>query len=96
MGIASIARTEQVEVATKCRKFATSDLGIVNWDEIRMCLLSGQTETITKPERLTQLKSTRSVEGFGPSCCLALLFATLVFHAPDRQTCRIAAIGTNV
>jgi hypothetical protein len=42
MGIASIARTEQVEVATTCRKFATSDLGIVNCDEIRMCLLSGQ------------------------------------------------------
>jgi hypothetical protein len=71
-------------------------LGIVNCDEIRMCLLSGRTETITKPERLTQLKSTQSAESFGASCCSALLFATFVFHAPDRQTCRIAAIGTNV
>ncbi len=47
MGIASIARTEQVEVATTCRKFATSDLRIVNCDEIRMCLLSGRTTKIT-------------------------------------------------
>jgi hypothetical protein len=48
MGIASIARTEQVEVATTCRKFATSDLGIVNCDEIKMCLMSGQTLPITQ------------------------------------------------
>ena len=42
MGIVSIARTEQVEVATICRKFAISDLGIVNCDEVRMCLQSGR------------------------------------------------------
>jgi hypothetical protein len=64
MGIASIARTEQVEVATTCRKFATSDLGIGNCDEIKMCLLSGRTHGFSEPEQLTQRKSKRLIEGF--------------------------------
>jgi hypothetical protein len=62
MGIASIARTEQVEVATTCRKFATSDLGIVNCDEISMCLLSGRTTRIDRVRGgdLPQVKNSRS------------------------------------
>jgi len=69
MGIASIARTEQVEVATTCRKFATSDLGITNCDEIRMCLLSGQTLAITDVavKKLTIRK--RPIRDFGASHC---------------------------
>ena len=61
MGIASIARTEQVEVATTCRKFATSDLGIVNCDEIRMFLLSG------RPHAFTETRSKNLLSGSGRS-----------------------------
>ena len=48
MGIVSNARTEHVEVATACRKIAIRVLGIVNCDEIRMCLVSGRMATITE------------------------------------------------
>jgi hypothetical protein len=57
MGIVSMARIEQVEVATTCRKFSISDLGIVNCEEIRIRLLSGRTPTMTECEGVTRRKA---------------------------------------
>jgi len=84
MGIASIARTEQVEVATTCRKFATSDLGIVNCDEISMCLLSGRTTAASGPPSERRLLQIRVIGGSRSPLCSALT------DSPER----IQAIAT--
>ena len=91
MGIVSNARTEQVEVATAYRKIAISVLGIVNCDEIRMCLVSGRTATITEWPTKWFLKLSAADR---PLWCMVLFWLFFVLVLDRACDCIIPSWST--